>query len=153
MMSEPRMTRGVGPATGRRRFLAGTAAVAAGSVLAVSGFPAIRRARAQGSLKVGTYGGYFKDSFDEHIYPDFTQETGIEIETVAEPTGEAWLVQLQTAARAGIAPADVSMMAQVTRLKGQNAQLWAPLDDAKLPNLKNLVEHFVHRYPDGKVSG
>jgi putative spermidine/putrescine transport system substrate-binding protein len=119
----------------------------------VSGFPAIRRAHAQVPLKVGTYGGYFKDSFDEHIYPDFTQETGIEVESVAEPTGEAWLVQLQTAARAGIAPADVSMMAQVTRLKGQNAQLWAPLDDAKMPNLKNLVEHFVHRYPDGKVSG
>ena len=46
------------------------------------------------TLKVGTYGGYFKDSFDEHIYPAFTAETGIEIESIAEPTGEAWLVQL-----------------------------------------------------------
>jgi putative spermidine/putrescine transport system substrate-binding protein len=133
---------------GRRRVLAGAAALAGAAVL---GFPAIRTRAAQ-TLKVGTYGGYFKDSFDQHIYPDFTKETGIEIESIAEPTGEAWLVQLQTAAGAGVAPADVSMMAQVTRLKGENAQLWTPLDDSKLPNTKNLVEHFVKRYPDGKVS-
>ena len=25
------------------------------------------------ALKVGAYGGYFKDSFDKHIYPDFTR--------------------------------------------------------------------------------
>jgi putative spermidine/putrescine transport system substrate-binding protein len=133
---------------GRRRVLAGAAALAGTAVL---GFPAIRTRAAQ-TLKVGTYGGYFKDSFDQHIYPDFTKETGIEIESIAEPTGEAWLVQLQTAAGAGVAPADVSMMAQVTRLKGENAQLWTPLDDSKLPNTKNLIEHFVHRYPDGKAS-
>ena len=77
--------------------------------LAVVGFPAIRT-RAAETLKVGTYGGYFQDSFDEHIYPAFTEETGIEIESIGEPTGEAWLVQLETAARANVAPADVSMM-------------------------------------------
>jgi putative spermidine/putrescine transport system substrate-binding protein len=43
--------------------------------------------RAQGApLKVGTYGGYFEESFKTHIYPDFTAETGIEIESIAEPT-------------------------------------------------------------------
>ena len=61
---------------GRRRILAGAAALAGAAVL---GFPAIRTRAAQ-TLKVGTYGGYFKDSFDQHIYPDFTKETGIEIE-------------------------------------------------------------------------
>ncbi len=133
----------------RRQLLAGAGALGA---LALTGFPAIRTQAAQ-TLKVGTYGGYFKDSFDQHIYPDFTAETGIEVESIAEPTGEAWLVQLQTAARAGIAPADVSMMAQVSRLKGENAELWAPLDEAKLSNVANLEPHFVHRYPDGRISG
>ena len=132
----------------RRSFIGGAGALGA---LALTGFPAIRT-RAAETLKVGTYGGYFKDSFDQHIYPDFTEETGIAVESIAEPTGEAWLVQLQTAARAGIAPADVSMMAQVTRLKGENAELWAPLDEAKLSNIGNLEPHFVHRYPDGKIS-
>jgi len=139
---------GSGLEINRRRLLVGAGALAATSV---AGFPAIRTRAAQ-TLKVGTYGGYFKDSFDEHIYPAFTEETGIEIESIAEPTGEAWLVQLMTAGRAGIAPADVNMMAQVTRIKGQNAELWAPLDEAKLPNAKNLEPHFVQRYPDGRIS-
>lgn len=133
----------------RRQVLLGAAAL--GSMAATGLRP--RPARAAGTLRVGTYGGYFKESFDEHIYPAFTEETGIKVESVAEPTGEAWLVQLQTAAGAGEAPADVSMMAQVARLKGQNAELWAKLDETKLPNAKNVHEHFVHRYPDGAISG
>ena len=146
-----RMWEGRGPAAAainRRRLLAGASAVAATTVV---GFPAIRT-RAAETLKVGTYGGYFKDSFDQHIYPAFTEETGIEIESIAEPTGEAWLVQLMTAGRAGIVPADVNMMAQVARIKGQNAELWAALDESKLPNTKNLEPHFIQRYPDNRVS-
>ncbi len=128
----------------------------AGSALAVAaplGAPMIRRARAAAPLKVGVYGGYFKDAFDEHVFPVFTRETGIAVQSVAEPTGEAWLVQLQNAARAGQAPADVSMMAQIPRMKGERAGLWAPLDESALPNLANLYPHFVYRYEDGRLSG
>ena len=105
------------------------------------------------SLKVGVYGGYFKDSFDKNIFPEFTKATGIAIESVAEPTGEAWLVQLEQAAKAGQAPADVSMMSQVAMLKGQTTELWTPLDMAKIPNAKNLIDRFVNKYPDGRVAG
>jgi putative spermidine/putrescine transport system substrate-binding protein len=62
-------------------------------------------------------------------------------------------VQLDQAARAGQAPADVSMMSQVAMLKGQTSQLWAPLDLAKIPNSKNLQPQFINKYPDGRVSG
>lgn len=148
MRKELRRATDSGLAMGRRGFIAGAGAVASATAL---GFPAIH-VRAAEPLKVGTYGGYFKDSFDQNIYPDFTSATGIEVESVAEPTGEAWLIQLETAARAGVAPADVSMMAQVTRLKGQSAELWAPLDEAKLPNAANLEPHFVQRYPDGRIA-
>ena len=105
------------------------------------------------SIKVGAYGGYFKDSFDKHIFPDFTKETGIKVESVAEPTGEAWLVQLEQAAKAGIAPADVNMIAQTPMLRGQKTQLWMPLDLNKIPNSKNLLPVFVHKYPDGRADG
>ena len=136
--------------TTRRRFLAGAGATAAASAT----FTILpRRARSARSLKVGVYGGYFKDSFDKHIFPDFTEATGIEVQSVAEPTGEAWLVQLRNAARAGQAPADVSMMAQVPRMKGENAELWAPLDASKLDNAKYLFDRFVHTYDNGSVSG
>jgi putative spermidine/putrescine transport system substrate-binding protein len=106
---------------------------------------------AQTPLKVGVYGGYFKDAFDEHIFPRFTEETGIQVESVAEPTGEAWLVQLEAAARAGQAPADVSMMANVPRIKGSNAGLWAPLDESAIPNLEYLQETFVQRNAQGQL--
>ncbi|MDX2484104.1 MAG: substrate-binding domain-containing protein [Pseudodonghicola sp.] len=131
----------------RRSFLkAGAATVA---TLAA---PSVLSAATQ-KLKIGTYGGYFQESFDKYIHPDFTAATGIEVESIAEPTGEAWLVQLSQAARAGRAPADVSMMAQLPRLKGERAGLWAPLDEGKISNLGNLPDHFVHRYEDGKVYG
>jgi len=124
--------------------------IAAGASLLAA--PALVRAQGR-SLKVGVYGGYFKKSFDKHIFPAFTKATGIAVESVAEPTGEAWLVQLEQTARANQAPADVSMMGQVALLKGQTTKLWTPLDLAKIPNHTKLQERFVRRYPDGKVSG
>ncbi|MBL0933347.1 MAG: ABC transporter substrate-binding protein [Rhizobiaceae bacterium] len=131
----------------RRTVLAGTAMTA--GMLAM---PSILRAQDR-SIKVGVYGGYFKDSFDEHIFPAFTEETGIAVESIAEPTGEAWLVQLEQAARANQAPADLSMMAQVAMLKGQASELWQPLDLAKISNADNLLERSVNKYPDGRVCG
>ncbi|MCA1442598.1 ABC transporter substrate-binding protein [Ensifer sp. IC4062] len=132
----------------KRRTLLG-AGLAGASMLAM---PAVLRAQDK-SLKVGVYGGYFKDSFDKNIFPDFTKATGIAIESVAEPTGEAWLVQLEQAARAGQAPADVSMMSQVAMLKGQATELWTPLDMSKIKNGSHLLDRFVNKYPDGRVAG
>ncbi|WP_375258079.1 PotD/PotF family extracellular solute-binding protein [Citreimonas sp.] len=132
----------------RRAFLSTASAVGLGTLAA----PSILRAQGQ-PLKVGTYGGYFEESFQQHIYPDFTAATGIEVESIAEPTGEAWLVQLQQAARAGQAPADVSMMAQVARIRGEQAELWAPLDRSAMPNVENLPDHFLYAYEDGGFYG
>ncbi len=126
------------------------AAGAAGTALLA--MPSIVRAQDR-SLKVGVYGGYFKDSFDTHIFPEFTKATGIAVESVAEPTGEAWLVQLEQAARAGQAPADVSMMALVPLLRGMSSELWAPLDLSKIPAADNLLDRYIDRYPDGRVAG
>ncbi|MQV96363.1 extracellular solute-binding protein [Sinorhizobium medicae] len=132
----------------KRRTLLG-AGLAGASVLAM---PSVLRAQDR-SLKVGVYGGYFKDSFDKNIFPEFTKASGIAIESVAEPTGEAWLVQLEQAARAGQAPADVSMMSQVAMLKGQATDLWTPIDMAEIKNGSNLIERFVNKYPDGRIAG
>lgn len=133
----------------RRRVLGTVGAVGAASVV---GFPAVVTGQGR-TLKVGAYGGYFKDSFDQHIFPVFTEATGIAVESVAEPTGEAWLTQLNAAAQAGQAPADVSMIAQVSMLKGQKSNLWAPLDEGALGSLGNVTSNFVHRYPDGRLDG
>lgn len=131
-----------------RRTVLGAGVAAAGALA----MPSVLRAQDK-SLKVGVYGGYFKDSFDKNIFPEFTKTTGIAVESVAEPTGEAWLVQLEQAARAGQAPADVSMVAQVPMLKGQSTELWAPLDPAKIKSFDSLLPQFVSKYPDGRVAG
>ena len=131
-----------------RRSVLG-AGVAAAGVLAM---PAILRAQEK-SLKVGVYGGYFKKSFDQHVFPEFTKATGIAVESVAEPTGEAWLVQLEQAAKAGQAPADLSMMSQTSTLKGQSTELWQPLDTAKFKHYGELLPQFINKYPDGRVAG
>ncbi|RUM97060.1 extracellular solute-binding protein [Pseudaminobacter arsenicus] len=132
--------------TRRGVLAAGTAGAA---LLAM---PAVLRAQDK-SLKIGVYGGYFKKSFDEHIFPEFTKATGIAVESIAEPTGEAWLVQLEQAAKANQAPADVSMMSQTSTLKGQATELWTPIDLARIKSGGDLLERFVNKYPDGRVAG
>ncbi|WP_031247249.1 extracellular solute-binding protein [Mesorhizobium sp. LNJC394B00] len=137
----------IGKSLTRRGVLG--AGLATAGVLAM---PSILRAQDK-SLKVGVYGGYFKKSFDEHVFPDFTKATGIAVESVAEPTGEAWLVQLEQASKAGQAPADLSMMSQTSTLKGQSTELWTPLDTSKFKHYNDLLPRFVNKYPDGRVAG
>ncbi|MGF1561909.1 MAG: PotD/PotF family extracellular solute-binding protein [Geminicoccaceae bacterium] len=134
--------------TPRRTVLQGAAALAGTSMF---GAPAIHAQ--ERTLKVAVYGGYFKDSFDQHIFPKFTADTGIAVESVAEPTSEAWVVQLEQAARAGRVPADVNMISQTAMLSGQAIELWAELDESKLPNMSYVTDAFVHRYPDGRLDG
>jgi putative spermidine/putrescine transport system substrate-binding protein len=125
---------------------------AAGAALAVAGRAPFVHAQER-SIKIGTYGGYFEESFGKHVFPEFTKATGIKVEGVGEPTGEAWLVQLQTAANAGDAPADVSMMAQVAMLRGAKSQLWQALDPAKMPNAAKVFPEFLNKYDDGRLCG
>ena len=85
--------------------------------------------------------------------PDFTEATGIAVESVAEPTGEAWLVQLQQAAQAVGAGRRLDDVAG-RDAEGQAVDLWAPLDLAKMPEHRQRHEpEFVNKYPDGRVAG
>jgi putative spermidine/putrescine transport system substrate-binding protein len=131
-----------------RRTVLGAGLAGAGMLA----MPSILRAQDK-SLKIGVYGGYFKKSFDENIFPEFTKATGIAVESIAEPTGEAWLVQLEQAAKAGQAPADVSMMSQTSTLKGLGTELWTPIDPARIKSFDSLLPHFSSKYPDGRVAG
>lgn len=134
----------------RRTVLKLTAAAAAAGVLAGKA-PAVRAQ--DRSIKVGSYGGYFEESFRKHIFPGFTEATGIAVQSVPEPTGEAWLVQLEQAAKAGVAPADVNMIAQVPMLRGLRGGLWQTLDMAKMPNAQKVFEEYLNKTEDGAVAG
>lgn len=131
----------------RRGFLKSTSMLIGAAALST---PSILRAGDR-SLRVGTYGGYFEESFNKYIYPEFTAATGIKVESIAVPTGETWLVQIRNAARAKQAPTDVSMMAGVPRLRGNAQGLFLTLDEAKIPNLSNLTDEFKARSADGSL--
>lgn len=139
-------TTGSPRAPSRRALLAGVAAAAA-SLAA----PAV--VRADRRLAVGTFGGAFEYAFRQSVFPAFTEDTGIAVDSVPEPTGVAWLVQLERAARSGEAPADVSLMASLPRIGGSNTGLWARLDETRLTQIGNLADSLVFRYPDGKPYG
>jgi putative spermidine/putrescine transport system substrate-binding protein len=132
----------------RLRFL-GTAAATGAATLAA---PSILRA-ADAPLRVGTYGGFFEESFSKHIYPGFIEATGIEVESLAVPTGETWLVQIKNAARAKTAPADVGLMAGTPRREGAKQKVFKTIDTANIPNLANLNDRFKDTYEDGGLYG
>ena len=131
----------------RRAVLkSGAAGVAASTMLAS---PLIAQTR---SLKIGSYGGYFENSFKEFIYPAFTEATGIQIESVTQPNSTDWLVTMQQAAAAGNVPADISLYARDTMIKASRiGGLLAPLDLAAIPNASNLDSYFVYESDGGPL--
>lgn len=126
----------------RRRLLQSGASVAGlATATGLLGTPLIAQSR---SLKIGSYGGYFEDSFKSHIYPVFTEATGIEVESVTQPNSSDWLVTMQQATAAGNVPADLSLYARDTLIKASRiGELLAPLDMANIPNASNLDGYFV----------
>ena len=134
------------PTLSRRRLLAGTAGLAAASSL---GTPLLAQPR---SLKVGSYGGYFEDSFKAHVYPAFTEATGIGVESVTQPNSADWLVTMQQAARAGTVPADLSLYAPVSMIKASRiGGLLAPLDMPAIPAASKLGGRFLFEDATGTL--
>jgi putative spermidine/putrescine transport system substrate-binding protein len=104
-------------------------------------------------IKVSTYGGFFEENFAT-FYPAFTKETGVEVESISEPTSEVWVVQLQQATDAGAPPpADVSMLSGVGIQRAINGEILATYDQAAIPQAANLAEGYVRLDPAGMVAG
>jgi putative spermidine/putrescine transport system substrate-binding protein len=104
------------------------------------------------TIKVGTYGGFFEENFRK-VYPKFTEETGAEVQSVAQPTSEQWVVQLEQASKAGAVPADVSMLSNVGMLRAIEGDILAGFDLSDIPNNKYLAPGFVTENDAGDVIG
>ncbi|MEM6941252.1 MAG: extracellular solute-binding protein [Pseudomonadota bacterium] len=126
-------------AINRRNLIkTGVAGLATSTVLAS---PLIAQSR---SIKIGSYGGYFENSFKEFIYPAFTEATGITVESVTQPNSTDWLVTMQQAAAAKTVPADISLYARDTMIKASRiGELLSPLDLKAIPASSNLDGYFV----------
>lgn len=126
---------------------AATAGIAAAS--SVIGTPLIAQAR---MLRVGSYGGYFENSFKEHVYTAFTAATGITVESVTQPNSSDWLITMQQATAAGSVPTDISLFARDAVIKASRiGGLIKPLDLSLIPNASNLDPYFVFESADGPL--
>jgi putative spermidine/putrescine transport system substrate-binding protein len=104
-------------------------------------------------IKVGTYGGFFEENFRE-MYPAFTEEFDVEVESVSQPTSEVWVTQLQQAISAGgTPPADVSMLSGVGLQRAINGDILARYQTSDIPTSENLEEGYVRTDDDGNVTG
>lgn len=134
-----------------RRTLLKTGASMGGLAVAgaVMGTPLIAQSR---SLKVGSYGGYFENSFKEFVYPAFTEATGITVESVTQPNSSDWLVTMQQAAAAGSVPTDLSLYARDALIKSSRiGGLLAPLDMTNIAAAKNMEEEFIYEDASGVI--
>jgi putative spermidine/putrescine transport system substrate-binding protein len=105
------------------------------------------------TIKVGTYGGFFEENFKK-MYPAFTKEFDVEVQSVPEPTSETWVVQLQQAiAAGGTPPADVSMLSGVGLQRAINGEILATYQTSDIPESENLAEGYIKTDADGNDTG
>lgn len=104
------------------------------------------------TIKVATFGGFFEENFKE-IYPDFTADTGVEVESVSEPGGDAWIVQLEQTVASGNAPADISMLGSISMLRAINGDLVFGYGESELENLHYLAPGFTRTNDAGDLFG
>jgi putative spermidine/putrescine transport system substrate-binding protein len=103
------------------------------------------------TIKVGTYGGFFEENFRK-MYPAFTEEFDVEVESVSQPTSEVWVVQLQQAISAGGAPpADVSMLSGVGLQRAINGDILAKYTIDDIPESVHLAEGYIKTDEDAIV--
>jgi putative spermidine/putrescine transport system substrate-binding protein len=103
------------------------------------------------TIKVGTYGGFFEENFRK-MYPAFTEEFDVEVESVSQPTSEVWVVQLQQAISAGGAPpADVSMLSGVGLQRAINGDILAKYTIDDIPESVHLAEGYIRTDKDGVI--
>ncbi|EIJ42249.1 spermidine/putrescine-binding periplasmic protein [Beggiatoa alba B18LD] len=132
----------------RRHFLKQTLAVSLSSAV---NFPI--RAYARAPLTVGVYEGAFRQVFEKAIYPEFTQATGIVINSIGIPSSDAWIGQLEVALRNRFIPADVSLVSQLGMTSGEMLKVWATLDVNKLSNITHIAPYLYQNLNAKQVYG
>lgn len=104
-------------------------------------------------LTISAWGGFFEETLAAEIYPGFTEKTGIEVKSIAQPEDSTWMTQLMAAARAKQAPADLSLVVDEVLIRGNEAGLWAKLDPANMPGTSALKDGYVVLDDEGKSYG
>lgn len=104
-------------------------------------------------LTVAVYGGVFKDVMDDVLFPQFEEETGIPVESKAAETSEFAVPQLESAAQAGKAPVDVSIIAVNGVLQGSRSDIWLKWDESRFENTQYISDNLLHYNDNDELIG
>jgi putative spermidine/putrescine transport system substrate-binding protein len=88
-------------------------------------------------------GGLFQDAFDAHVFPAFTKETGIVVQSVTAAHSETMTTQMLNAARHGRTPMDVAIMNPTAYIRGNNENLWKPINTDKISHFDSVDPRFI----------
>jgi putative spermidine/putrescine transport system substrate-binding protein len=77
--------------------------------------------------------------FAEHVYPAFTKASGIAVESIEQPSGAQFPLQLAAANKAGKPPMDVGCIINIDVLRGRALNLWRTFDANRIPNVSRLL--------------
>lgn len=130
----------------RRNVLAAAASIASAAVAAPF---IIRNARAAEVLRISNFGGFFEKAFVQHVYPEFTKATGIEIQSLPQATSAQFITQLGQAIAAGDAPMDICASANVEMIRGRDQGLWTTIDASRFKNLSNILPGYNFTNDEG----
>jgi len=141
---------------GRRRFLKRAGAVGAlgltGTAGCLGGDSGQQTPTTDDPLKIGVYGGVFKEVLDAALVNPFSEETGIPVESSPQSVGDS-MNKLKQAVDAGEAPADVLVVAPDARIRGRNLDTWHSYDPEAISRLDSVVDDLVSTTEDGQVVG
>ena len=142
----------------RRRFL--RSSVAAGT-LAATGLAGCT-SRIVGSddqspsesdpLKIGVYGGVFKEVLDGALVEPFTEDSGIPAQSEPQSIGDA-MVKLKQAVDAGEAPVDVVVVAPDARIRGTDMGTWLHYSPDDISRLDAVIDDLVAKGDQGDIVG
>lgn len=141
---------------GRRRFVRNAGALGALGLTGTAGCLGSgggeKTPNEDDPLKIGVYGGVFKEVLDSALIEPFSKEMGIAVESKPQSVGDS-MNKLKQAVDSGKAPVDVVVVAPDARIRGQNLDVWHNYDPAKISRLDSVVDELVNTTDDGQLIG
>lgn len=143
------------PDTGRRRFLKTTATVGGLSLTGLAGctsqLPGGGTPEPSGPLRIGVFGGIFKEMYTKSFFDPWEEETGNEIEAV--PIGNVpAALKLKEQIEEGEPPVDVITQGPESLPKGLEADIYKPFTEDDVPRVSAVKDQLITR-KDGQIVG
>jgi putative spermidine/putrescine transport system substrate-binding protein len=146
------------PTHNRRRFLQATAATGALATTTLAGCTSQLVSGGGSSpsendpLKVGVYGGVFKDVLDDALIKPFRNDTDTPVKSQPQSVGDA-MVKLKQSVESDKAPVDVVVVAPDARLRGDKMGTWLNYSPDEISRLDGVVDDLVSKNDDGDIVG